>query len=99
MTLRRQYIPDPLPAPDIDYLAPVDERFSPDHFQRIYDASSGDVLTRPAGVLAPRALDFLAHIVGDGDVGFVVSADHGERESFAVVRLRDWRSIERAYGL
>lgn len=99
MTLHRQYGPDPLPAPDIDYLAPVDERFPPALFQRIFDTSTGEVLTRRAGVLAPRALDLLAHIIGEGDVGFVISADHGEREGYAVMRLRDWRSIERGFAL
>jgi hypothetical protein len=99
MKARRQYGPDPLPAPDIDYLAPVDERLQPELLQRVYDPLAGEAITREAGVLAPRALDFLEHIVGEGDVGFVLSADHGEREGFAVVRLRDWRSIERANGL
>jgi len=95
----RRYVPDPLPVPDIDYLAPVDERLPPVHFQRIYDPLAGEAITREAGSLAPRAVDFLTHIVGDGDVGFVVSADYGTRESFAVLRLQDWRSIERRFGL
>lgn len=89
-----------VPLPTVDFLHPDplgdDALFAePEHFQRIYDVRSESPVTRYAGTLPPNWPDILGHIVGDGDVGFVVTTLFGEQESYAVLRLCDWESIER----
>ncbi len=66
---------------------------APEHFRRVYDVKRGEPVTRFVGRLAPRVIDLLEHVVAGADVGIVLGADD-ERESFAVLRLRDWESIE-----
>lgn len=62
-------------------------------YQRLYREAPDDPLTRFVGCFDAAFLERLSDAVGFGDAGFAISAEYGERESFAIVRLVDWLTI------
>lgn len=88
-----------VPLPTVDFLHPdplADQSLfaEPEIWRRTFDARTGIPTTRMVDTGAPNWPDICGHIVGDADLGILVSpTDPGG--GYVIMRRRDWEAIER----